>query len=346
MDRSSLASEMVAVEDSLEAVNDLFLERGWSDGLPIVPPTEERIFLMLAGTRRPPQQVVATLAPAEGTATVEKIAVNCVMAGCRPDYLPVVIAAVEAMGDPIFNLYGVQTTTNPVTPAFIVNGPIRQSLGLNSSYNCLGQGSRANATIGRALRLVLTNVGGASPGTLDKATHGQPAKYTFCFAENEEESPWESLSVERGLGPGTSAVTALGAGGTIDINDPYCKTAGGFLDLVAGSIMSMGCGNLMHVGPIPLLIFCPEHAALLAGEGYSKAEAKRALYERAAIPLARFPKEVAEGRILRERLSPDAILHPAPSPEEMLFVVAGGSGHHTVFVPTSQAQPVTRPIEE
>lgn len=345
MERARLHSAMVAVEDSLEAVYELFLERGWGDGLPIVPPTEERIHRMLSGTRRSPDQVVAALPPAGGEATVEKIAVNCVMAGCRPDYLPVVNAAIEAMADPRFNLYGVQTTTNPVTPAIIVNGPIRQALGLNSSYNCLGQGNRANATIGRAVRLVLTNVGGASPGVLDKATQGQPAKYTFCFAENEEESPWESLSVEQGLAPGTSAVTAVGAGGTIDINDPYCKTADGLLDLMAGSITPLGCGNMMHVGHGPLLILCPEHAHLLAGQGYSKAEVKRGLYERAAVPLSRFPREVVEGRIRREQLSPDAILHPAPSPEEFILVVAGGAGHHTVFVATSQAQAVTRAIE-
>jgi len=182
-------SEKVTVADSIEAVNNLYIENGWSDGLPIIPPTEPALEKMLSGTKRDPSEVLAKIPPTWGEATIEKVAINAVMAGCLPEYMPVIIAAVAAMCDEKFRLGEIQPTTHPGAPLIIVNGPIAKKLGINSKAGAFGPCWRANATIGRAIRLILLNIGGAYPGKLDLATQGQPAKYTYCIAENEEDSP-------------------------------------------------------------------------------------------------------------------------------------------------------------
>ncbi len=197
--------ELGADEDAVEAC----YSRGWTDGLPVVPPTPERVLRMLGGTRRDKDEVVAIVPPDLVECTVEKVAINAVMAGCLPEYLPVVLAAVAAACTDTFNIHGLLATTMSVGPMIVVNGPIRRRIGMNSGINAMGQGNRANASIGRALQLVVRNVGGGRPGGVDRATLGQPGKYTFCFAENEEDSPWEPLSVERGIAPGVSAVTLV-----------------------------------------------------------------------------------------------------------------------------------------
>src|SRR4051812_39283589 len=190
--------------DDLDEINRLYRERRWSDGLPIVPPTEARVERMLKETSRPRDEIVARVAPAYGAATVERIAINAVMAGCDAGYLPVLIAATKAVADPEFNLQGIQATTNPVAVWLVINGPLAKTLNVNEAFNCIGQGRWANATLGRAMRLVLQNIGGALPGEMDRATQGQPGKFTFCCAENEEASPWEPLHVERGFEPDRS----------------------------------------------------------------------------------------------------------------------------------------------
>jgi hypothetical protein len=187
--------EIGSEEDEQEAM----FARGWSDGLPLVPPTEERALRMLDGTARDPQEVVGLVPPDLAPATVEKIAVNAVMAGCKPEYLPVVLAAVEAVLEEQFAMHGVLATTMFVGPVIVVNGPIRRRIGMNAKGNALGQGNRANAAIGRALQLVIRNIGGGRPQEVDRATLGNPGKYTYCFAEDEEGSSWEPLSVERGI---------------------------------------------------------------------------------------------------------------------------------------------------
>src|SRR5262249_41924351 len=187
--------------------------RGWSDGLPLVPPTEERVLRMLDGTARDPQEVVGPVPPALAAATVEKIAVNAVMAGCKPEYLPIVLAAVEAVLDESFAMHGGLATTGVVGRVLVVNGPVRGRVGMNAKGNALGQGNRANAVIGRALQLVIRNVGEGRPREVDRATLGNPGKYTYCFAEDEEGSSWEPLSVERGIRPGVSAVAVVGGYG-------------------------------------------------------------------------------------------------------------------------------------
>src|SRR5688572_28062782 len=196
--------------DDFRAFFDDIYDRGWTDGLPVIPPREEYVREMIESNGLEGDVVIANIAPDGAAATVEKIAINAVMAGCRNEYLPVLLAAVKAMAQPQFNLLWVQATTNPVAPFVVVNGPIRARIDINCGRGALGPGRRANATIGRALRLIMLNIGGAIPGEVDKAVLGQPGKFTFCLGEFEEESPWEPLHVELGLARSSSAVCVIG----------------------------------------------------------------------------------------------------------------------------------------
>ena len=205
---TGLRSRRIELGDDEDEQEAMFA-RGWSDGLPLVPPSEERVLRMLDGTARDPQEVIGLVPPALNAATVEKIAVNAVMAGCKPEYLPVVLAAVEAVLDEGFAMHGVLATTMFVGPVVVVNGPIRRRIGMNAKGNALGQGNRANLAIGRALQLVIRNIGEGRPQEVDRATLGNPGKLGYCFAEDEEGSCWEPLSAERGVKPGVSAVRVL-----------------------------------------------------------------------------------------------------------------------------------------
>jgi len=225
---------LIEAPDDPESIDALYRARRWSDGLPIVPPTQQRVTSMLRHAGYEPGKVIARLAPGYGEATVERIAVNAVMAGCAPEFLPVVISAVEAVAAPEFNLQAIQATTNPVAVWVIVNGPAAARLHVNATHNCLGQGVWANATIGRALRLCLQNLGGALPGEMDRATQGQPGKYTFCCAENEAANPWTPLHVERGYASTASTVTVVGAEGTMNMNT-HAKTADELARVIAGA---------------------------------------------------------------------------------------------------------------
>jgi len=200
--------------DVYTGVNALFYKRGWTDGLPIVPPTVDKVQAILKGTDLPPEQVVGLVEGMKGQATVEKIAVNAVMAGCRPEYMPVLIAAVQAICEPEFGLFGLASTTNPDTPMLIINGPVAGELDINSGTNALGRGWQANATIGRALHLIVNNVGGSWPGVNDMSCLGTPGDFTMMLAENEKANPWEPLHLELGFDKGASVVTAVGAEGT------------------------------------------------------------------------------------------------------------------------------------
>ena len=195
------------IQIDADALDDEFDKRGWSDGLPIVAPTRGRVDAMLAYSDLPSDYGLGTMPPRQGIVTPEILAVNAVMAGCRSEYFPVVLAAVEAMLEPIFNLFAVQATTHPCAPCVIVNGPIRKRLGMNSGRNALGQGHRANASIGRALQLVIRNVGGGRPGEIDRATLGNPGKLGFCIAEDEEGTSWTSLAEDLGSDARTDCLT-------------------------------------------------------------------------------------------------------------------------------------------
>jgi len=322
--------------DDLDGINRLYRDRRWSDGLPIVPPTEERVKAMLARSRRKPEEVVARVAPGYGEATVERIAINAVMAGCDPECLPVVMAAVDAMAAPEFNLQGMQATTNPVAVWVIVNGPVAGKLGVNATYNCLGQGAWANATIGRAVRLVLQNCGGALPGEMDRATHGQPGKYTFCCAENEDASPWEPLHVERGHPREASVVTVVGAEGTINMNT-HSKDADELARVIAGTMRHPPSNEYVY-GSEPWIVLSPEHAQIFHAGGLSKREVKRRLWEYSKMPAGQMAvkdrerAQQARGSELGE-IRPDTLLAIARRPEDVCLLVAGSPGTHSVYIP-------------
>jgi hypothetical protein len=275
------------------------------------------------------------LPPRQGEATVEKIAINAVMAGCRPEYFPVVLAAIEALADPLFNLDSVQATTHPVATLLVVNGPITRAIGLQGGYGSLGQGFRANLTIGRAVRLVLMNVGGGLPGSGDRATQGSPAKIAYCVAENEAESPWEPLHVEAGLPADTSTVTVFGCEGPHNIQDHHSNTALGVLLTVAGAMGQAGSNNLLGRG-WPLLSLGPEHAATIAREGYSKQKVKEFLFEHARYPLARLGREFQRQQIERWGVvdAPDTMVPIVRKAEDITVIVTGGAGKHSSWQPT------------
>jgi hypothetical protein len=267
--------------------DEFMFDQGFSDGLPVVAPTPERVLRMLAGTSRNPQDVVAVVPPNLAPVTVEKIAINAVMAGCRPEYLPVVIAAVEAVCTDEFNMHGVNATTMGASPVLVVNGPIRERIGMNMKLAALGHGNRANATIGRALRLVVRNIGGARPGGVDRSTMGNPMKFTMCFAEWEEGSPWEPLHVERGFAREDSVVTAFAmTSGPVQIVDQTSRRP----DQIAGTLgLGLEGMFLPKARGMPvdsLLVVCPEHVKTLTAEGeYSKARLRERIQAVTARPL-------------------------------------------------------------
>ncbi len=267
--------ELAELEDEMEAMFD----RGWSDGLPLVPPTEDRVLRMLEGTTRVPTDVVAVVPPNLVECTVEKVAVNAVMAGCRPEYLPVVLAALEAVCTDEYNMHGVLATTMGVGPVLVINGPIRRRLGMNSGINVLGPGNRANATIGRALQLVVRNVGGGRPGGIDRATLGNPGKIGLCFAEDEEGSPWDSLAVERGFGADDSTVTVFTGEGPRTLVDQRSRRPESLVAALAESLKAT-VSPRMVMGMDALLVLSPEHMARFADAGWSKQRFRDELSER------------------------------------------------------------------
>ena len=280
-------------EDAQEAM----YARGWSDGLPLVPPTEERVLRMLDGTARDPQEVIGLVPPALASATVEKIAINAVMAGCKPEYLPVVLAAVEAVLDDSFAMHGVLATTMFVGPVVIVNGPVRRQIGMNAKGNALGQGNRANSSIGRALQLVIRNIGEGRPQEVDRATLGNPGKLGYCFAEDEEGSSWEPLSAERGVKAGASAVTVFAGFGLQGVVDQKSREPESLARSMAESLKAI---HSVKLAPScdAVLVVCPEHHRTFRNAGWSKARLYEELYRLCEIPgeeVVAGAKGIAEG---------------------------------------------------
>jgi hypothetical protein len=306
---------------------------------------------MLRGTRRARHDLAGIVAPRLGQATVERVAVNAVLAGALPEHLPVILAAIEALADPAFNLQAVQTTTHPCSPLVIVNGPAAARLRVNGGGNALGQGARANAAIGRAVRLALQNIGGARPGREDRATQGHPGKYSYCVAENEAASPWEPLSVERGFAPDASTVTVCGSEAPHNVNDHGSTTAEGIATTVAGTAATLGHNNV-YLGGEPLIALGPEHAATVAASGWSKADFKRAVWERARVPVGRF---TAENLARFRTTDPDGFARARPEDtvpiargwRDIMVIVTGGAGKHSAVIPTfGMTRSVTRPIPD
>jgi len=316
-------------------------ERGVTDGLPVVPPTPDRVRRAVAASGRAPDDLVALVPPNYGRATVEKVAANAVMAGCRPEYLPAVIAAIEAVCDEGFDLHGVSATTNSPAPLLVFNGPVRRELGINCGAGLFGPGWRANATIGRAVRLVCLNIGGATPGVVSMSTLAHPGRYTYCIGEHEEASPWEPLAVEHGFGRDDSVVAALAADAPLSVYDHLSRRAEPLLASVAASLAVIVNHKMTHWGDT-LLVFGPEHAATIAGDGWSKADVRRFLFERLQRPV----RELIPGRdggeglpehVLRKFADPETDETPVPkfrSPENLKIAVAGGTaGRFSAIVP-------------
>jgi hypothetical protein len=332
---TTLLSTVEEIDDDVEVVSQLFHERGYTDGLPVVPPTRARVLRMLAGTDRRPDESLGEVPPIAGDATVEKIAVNAVMAGCRPAYLPLVLTAFELMLDPAFLLGGMQPTTNPLTPMVIVNGPIRGRLGVNCSTGAMGPGWQANATIGRAIRLALINLGGARPGEVDKCTQGFVGKYTMCVGENEEDSPWEPLHVSRGFDAAQDVVTVVGVNAVMNIHD----SSGECADLVktlCGSLPSTGTPNVVDPSATPVLALNPLHARILDGGGYGKEELKRHLVANTTLPPDALSHRRAHLRMSEgeDRYLVDGRIPIVNEPANLLVVVTGGmQGGHSAFLP-------------
>jgi len=339
---------LIEAPDDLDELIEFFHARRWSDGLPIVPPTRERVERMLSCTTRKSDEVVAHVAPGFGAATVERIAINAVMAGCRADYLPLLIAATQAMTAKEFNLQGIQATTNPVAVWMLVNGPIVEQLGVNGGMNCLGQGTVANATLGRALRLILQNLGGALPGEMDRATHGMPGKFSFCCAENVVQSPWEPLHVERGFRRDQSTVTVIGAAGTHNMNT-HAKDSDDLIRVIADS-MAFPTSNDYWISGEPWIVLSPEHAEILRAGGLSKAAVKLGLWEASKMRAGRMAKmELARTQTARLTelgcLTEETLLPISSTPEGIGIVVAGGPGTHSVYVASfGETRSVTRAV--
>jgi hypothetical protein len=282
--------------------------QGWTDGLPVVPPSEERVYAMLQGTRRRPDEVLGALPPNFAACTVEKAAINAVMAGCKPEYLPVVLTAIEAALVPQFGLHGILATTNAVGPVVMVNGPIARALGMNAKGNALGQGNRANASIGRALQLVVRNVGGGRPGEIDRAVFGNPGKYSFCFAEDEADPRWESFAVERGFPPGASTVTLFPGDGVNPVIDHVARRPEDLVRSYAGCLRALyNPGQVNDVAAF--LVVAGEHANVFYEAGWSKARLKEALAERLWVPI----EEVVEGRSGKLQMSAEELAQPRAS---------------------------------
>ncbi len=323
--------------DNWQAAQDELAAAGLTDGLPVVPPTAARVSAMLAGFD--PAEVLTQLPPLFADVTWQDVAINAVMAGCLPAYLPVVGAAVEAIASGEFNLVGIATTTGSAAPMIIVNGPVVEKIGLNAGGNVFGPGNRANATIGRALTLVLRNVGGAIPGELDMATIGQPAKYTCCIAENEAASPWSPLHVERGFDKNDSVVTVVGISGSVEVVDSSSSTPEDLAQTFAQSMLiagTAGSGGLLGGGE-PLLIMPPEIAQAFERAGCSKAQAKALIHERAVLPRDRLSGAIRAHRAVLAQSAgedPNADLRIAKASDDVMIVIAGGVGVKAAYLPT------------
>lgn len=346
-----LTGRYLEISGDLEHIQDYFAEHNLSDGLPIVPPTPERVVAMLRYTDLEPDQVIGLVPPRWGSATVEKIATNAVMAGCKPEYFPVIVAGVRAVSTPAFNLHTSETSTGAHAQMFIVNGPIRRELDINCGSGLLGPGFRANATIGRALRLVIVNIGGSIPGVTSMSTHSQPAKYSCCIGEHEERSPWSPLHVDRGFDSEVSTVTAVSTRGSYDVlcisNKPER-----ILSVLAGSVQPQGNANVFFGGE-PMILLCPEWADILAESGLSKRDVQRYVYENSmaqagTIPSTeyRFFKSWRAGEFSNP--TPETMVPYADSPQHVLVIIAGGPGDHSTHIPTlggmsiSQTVPIAR----
>jgi hypothetical protein len=315
--------------------DDFVEDQGWSDGLPCIPPTRERVDDMLGG--RDAGELLGTIPPSGAAVSRGLVAVNAVMAGCRPAMLPVVETTIRAILDPSFNLLGVQTTTHPAAPIAVVNGPARAAASLNSGAGCFGPGRRGNAVVGRAVRLCLLNIGGARPGLLDMATMGQPGKYTLVIAEHEEASPWSPLCREFRDATEAGAVTVFATEGPHNAGDHESREPANLMHTIAGVLAEPGSNVWYHDAQV-LVLLCPEHAGIFHGAGMSRNDVAELFCEHATMPSSRLSVEVLDRRVrllhpdLKEGTS-EAPLRAVTGPDRVLIAVAGGAGRHSMVCP-------------
>lgn len=340
------------VQGSVRDINNCFHERGWTDGLPIIPPSEDLVLEMLEASPRSSEQSLGKMSPLNGTVTVEKVAINAVMAGCKPDYFPVVLAAVKAVLQPQFNVGSISTTTGGAAPVVIVSGPVAGKLGINSGTAVFGSGHQANATIGRALRLTMRNLGGATADTMEKSTHAWPGKYTMCFAENDARNPWESFRLEMGFPREASTVTVAAARGLHTIVEGTQEAGLGALQTLVESMTAGGIAGYYFQlrGASTVVVLGPEHAAEIAAAGFGRKDVKNYIFENARLPLGKlkhrghwgarsWPKEF-EGQ------NDDFLVPLVSDPDRLVLVVAGGDGRHSSWFPAwSATQLATEVIE-
>jgi hypothetical protein len=320
--KAALAPELVAAIDAETAGDELeeMFERGWTDGLPVVPPTSQRVGQMLGahdGSLR-----LGIVPPAMGELTLARLAACAVLAGCRPEYFPVVIAAARAALDPAFNLHGQAVTTQPAGQLVVVNGPVRHRLGLNAGMGALGPGNRANLTIGRALRLMVTLTGGGRPGTLDRSTLGHMGKIGFCIAEDEEVSPWEPLHVERGYAAGQDVVTVIGSDAPLSISDHRSRSPEDLAYILAWAAATTWSTNWWPLQEPSVFVICPEHAAMFRAHDWTKQRLREFMFEAVHKPAAELRR--GETTPLVRAADPAQQIRKWSSPEAIILLVAGG----------------------
>ena len=313
-------SAVLEVEDAAEA-NELFQRNGWTDGLPVVPPTEDAVARFLAAARLAPSDIIGVEPVRRRSIIAEKVAIASVMAGCLPEYFPVTVAIVKAMCQPDYALHGSTASTGGSAPFIVVNGPIRQKIGMNCTHNALGNGSRANATIGRSVRLMMLNVLGGFPGQLDRSTLGHPGKFTFCVAEDEEDSIWLPLSVERGIPAGTSAVTALQVQSPHQIMNEWTHDPKEILDTYASAMRNNMLTYSIWEGNYAIVI-PKQHRLFFTESNWSKQNIREYVFEKARVKRGEW-RTVGKAAVAG-RKDEDKVYCALRSPDDLLVVAAGG----------------------
>ena len=325
-----LASDAIEVDDDPVAFQKLATDAGWGDGLPLIPPTPERVRAFVAASGRFPDELIGEVPPRNGRATVEKIAINAVMAGAPADAMPLLIASLDAMLDPEFNLFALNTTTCCVVPGLFVNGPARHELTIPMGPGCFGGDAGPGASIGRATRLIMRNIGGQRVGLNSKSVFGQPGRVSgICVAEWEERSPWTPLATRRGIDPGENAVTVHGVTGTIDIADIASQEGRSLTELIGKSLAFPGTNAFIgrHHGAEIVVCIAPPWAELIAREYPSIEDLQSALFAAASLPLSWFPSPQAEAATANDRVDAGGLVHLVASPEDLLIMVCGGLGN-------------------
>ncbi|MBL8386104.1 MAG: hypothetical protein JNM90_23675 [Burkholderiales bacterium] len=318
---TALASSTHEVDDAF-AANELFQRNGWTDGLPIVPPTEALVRRFLDAGRCAPDAVIGVEPVRRRRITAEKVAIAAVMAGCLPEYMPAVLAVIRAMCVAQYNLHGSTASTGGCAPMVIVNGPVRTALGMHATHNALGNGSRANATIGRTLRLFILNVLGGHPGQLDRSTLGHPGKFTYCVAEDEEDNPWLPLAVERGVPAGESAVTVFAAGAPHQILNEWTHDPKELLDTYAAAIRANMLTYSIWHGNYALVI-ARQHRDIFARAGWSKADIRAYMFETCWVKRKEW-RTVGKAAVAG-RKDEEQAYRACAAPEDLLVIAAGGT---------------------